>query len=202
MLDKLSPVQRDEIDKHHKIKISFRQSLALFWENLFSDICCGIFLCECCVQNPKRSKLAKLYDVCQDKIDAELDVVKIIRNLKNLRIIAKNNIAKDPIMKIQIEHNEKNFVNLDSDGADMDALMLGIRRSITQKSNQKSKSNITQRSNSKSKKPIVENKYGINDDFDDIKHTYEAAMSHRSVASKINMQERNASDVESLKYRD
>lgn len=100
VFDKLSPMERAELDKHHKIKISFRQSAALFWENVFSDFCCGIFLCECFVQNPKRSKLAKLYDICQDKIDAELDVVKIIKNLKNLRIIAKTNIVKDPIMKI------------------------------------------------------------------------------------------------------
>ena len=57
--------------------------------------------------------------------------MKIIKNLKNLRIIAKTTIVKDPIMKIQIEHNEKNFINLDSDGEDMDNVMSSLRRSIT-----------------------------------------------------------------------
>ena len=89
--------------------------MALYWENIFGDFCCGIFLCECCQSNPKRSKLAKLYDTCQDKIDAELDVVKIIKNLKKLRIITKNHILKDPVMKFEIEHDQKNLINLDSD---------------------------------------------------------------------------------------
>lgn len=57
--------------------------------------------------------------------------MKIIKNLKNLRIIAKTTIVKDPIMKIQIEHNEKNFIDLDSDGEDMDNVMSSLRRSIT-----------------------------------------------------------------------
>jgi hypothetical protein len=68
--------------------------------------------------------------------------VKIIKNLKNLRIIAKTTIVKDPIMKIQIEHNEKNFINLDSDGEDMDNVMSSLRRSITQRSNFKDKKQL------------------------------------------------------------
>ena len=111
----LTPQQKIENEKHHKILISFRQSAALYWENIFGDFCCGIFLCECCQSNPKRSKLAKLYDTCQDKIDAELDVVKIIKNLKKLRIITKNHILNDPAMRHEIEHDEKNLINLDSD---------------------------------------------------------------------------------------
>ena len=59
--------------------------------------------------------MAKLYDTCQDKIDQELDVVKIIRNLKNLRIVTKQYIINDPFMKLMIEHDKKNYINLDSD---------------------------------------------------------------------------------------
>ena len=64
IFDKFSPAEKAELDKHHKIKISFKQSVYLFWENLFSDTCWGIFLCECCQSNPKRSKLLKLFDTC------------------------------------------------------------------------------------------------------------------------------------------
>ena len=64
-----------------------------------------------------------MYEIGSGRLEEELDIVKIVRNLKNLRILMKSHIvAKNPNLMYQIIHDKKNLINLDdtnkSDEAD------------------------------------------------------------------------------------
>ena len=55
-----------------------------------------------------------MYEIGGDKIDEELDIVKIIRNLKNLRILMKSHIVpKHQELMYKIVNDTRNLINLD-----------------------------------------------------------------------------------------
>ena len=58
------------------------------------------------------SKLIKLFDKASEKIDKELNVVKVIRNLRNLKILIKNTFMNDE-MKEEIKYSNKNIIDLE-----------------------------------------------------------------------------------------
>jgi hypothetical protein len=90
-----------EDNEHRQIKLSFARSTALFFEMCLSEFLCGIFVCECfhtCLKlKKKKTKLMKLYMDGSEKFDKEIDVVKIIKYLKNLRILVKDKFFKDKV---------------------------------------------------------------------------------------------------------
>ena len=53
-----------------------------------------------------------MFEVGAAKIHTELDVVKVIRNLKNLRTIMKTQLMKDEDM-LKILHNDNNIIDMD-----------------------------------------------------------------------------------------
>ena len=56
-------------------------------------------------------------DIGSDKIEDELDVVKIMNDLRNLKILLKNMcMTKD--VKDKIRHTGKNIIELDSESSD------------------------------------------------------------------------------------
>jgi hypothetical protein len=93
------------------------RSTALFFEMFLSETCWGIFVCECfhpCLNlKKKKTKLMKLYINGTEKLEKELDIVKIIKYLKNLRILVKDKFFKDKVELFKIEHDKKNVINLD-----------------------------------------------------------------------------------------
>jgi len=49
-------------------------------------------LCHCCIEKvafPRESKLWRLYEDGQERMDKEFDIVKIIKNIRNLKILLK-----------------------------------------------------------------------------------------------------------------
>ena len=52
-----------------------------------------------------------------ERVDKEMDMVKILRNIRYLRILSRLNLqARDkPKLKYYIKHSQKNLLNLDSD---------------------------------------------------------------------------------------
>jgi hypothetical protein len=58
------------------------------------------------------SKLIKLFDKASEKIVKELNVVKVIRNLRNLKILVKNTFMNDE-MKEEIKYSNKNIIDLE-----------------------------------------------------------------------------------------
>ena len=56
----------------------------------------------------------KLFEVGIEKINAELDILKLIKNMKNLKIIMKNKFMNDEKELFYIYHHEKNIIDLDN----------------------------------------------------------------------------------------
>ena len=57
-----------------------------------------INICPCLARkgtNKKRYKLKKLYDIGYHKIKENLDIVKIMRDLSNIKIVLENSLMTD-----------------------------------------------------------------------------------------------------------
>ena len=58
-------------------------------------------MCECfhamCGLKKKRTKLMKLYEVGHDRYEKEVDVIRLIKNLKAMRILLKGEFLGDPL---------------------------------------------------------------------------------------------------------
>ena len=100
---------KKEIEKHRKIELNTKTSLKLYLWNLCS--------CLEAKKNSQIKKLQRLYQAGEERLEEELNIVKIIKNLKNLRILTKNKFI-DPKTQVLINHDIKNIINLDesSDG--------------------------------------------------------------------------------------
>ena len=58
-----------------------------------------------------------MYDEGKDRIDTELNIVKIIKTLRDLKILMKNSIMDDEIM-FAIKHSQKNVINIEKSFSD------------------------------------------------------------------------------------
>ena len=65
----------------------------------------------CCLWK-KRAKFTTLYDEGYKRIKKMFNMVKIIKNIKYMKILMKNSLMS-PEVKQSLEHAEKNFINLD-----------------------------------------------------------------------------------------
>jgi len=57
----------------------------------------------------------RLYNIVTERMENELDIIKMIKHMRELKIIAKNSTLNH-FTKFQIDHQKINIVNL-SDGA-------------------------------------------------------------------------------------
>lgn len=70
-----------------------------------------------CICWSKREKLNRLYEKSNDRIDKELDLVKVVKNMKSFRVFLKNFLMTEKI-KFEIAHSFKNCVDIDTDSDD------------------------------------------------------------------------------------
>ena len=64
-----------------------------------------------------REKLQKLYDECKDKIENELNLIKLIKTMKLLKIVLRNSLFTETI---EYEAQHSNKCTIDIDGSDED----------------------------------------------------------------------------------
>ena len=77
--------------------------------NFGYGMCVGAWCgCRC-----KKHVTQKIYEVGEDRIDMELDIIKIVRNLKNLRIYLKREMTDD-LKMLKIIHDDQNIIYCDS----------------------------------------------------------------------------------------
>lgn len=96
---------KKEIDKHRVVKLSTFDKWMYFLM---------IFMGRCfptCWWK-KHKKLSLLFEEGKSRISKELDIVKIIKTLRYMRILLKNSLLT-PEMRFKIEHAERNFINID-----------------------------------------------------------------------------------------
>ena len=81
------------------------QSLQIFYFDLQESICGRCW-------DPTGEKLYRLYKRGSTKLDKEMDLVKIIKALRNLKIFQK--LQQDEKTKFEIRHQDKNLINIDT----------------------------------------------------------------------------------------
>ena len=93
-------------------------NIRLYFANLLGPMCST-----CCF--PKRDKFKKLYEEGEDKIESELNIVKIMKTLRDMKILLKGTLMNDVGTKFQVKHAAKNILNLD-DTSDLEESDLNI----------------------------------------------------------------------------
>ena len=58
--------------------------------------------------------MQRLFEEGRHRIEAELDLVKLMRNLRNMKLLMSNSLMSKKL-KFDILHSYKNFINIDSD---------------------------------------------------------------------------------------
>ena len=110
-------VREEFIDKykhHREIKMTFLQNFRLYLENYFHNFGWGILYCGWCGCTRKKSVMQKIFEIGEDRIDMELDMIKIVRNLKNLRVFLKKTVTDDTQM-LKLIHDDQNVIYCDSE---------------------------------------------------------------------------------------
>ena len=69
-------------------------------------------MCGCCKRESK-SSLDRLFEIGEAQLEKEMDMVKIIRSLRNLKVFIKDRVM-DEKTKLDIYHSAKNIINIDS----------------------------------------------------------------------------------------
>lgn len=73
----------------------------------------SIFALCCCAAIFKRKKILQtLFDEATLRIDKETDLLKIMKTLRNTKILLKNSVMNKDVL-FQIAHADKNLINLD-----------------------------------------------------------------------------------------
>jgi hypothetical protein len=96
-----------EIKNHHPIKLSIWQHLKLFSIKFF-------YLNSCFSLSKNSKRLRTLYRVGADRIESDLSIERIVKNLRDIKIMLKNSV-KDPSTKFKVQHDLKNCIDVDLD---------------------------------------------------------------------------------------
>jgi hypothetical protein len=67
----------------------------------------------CCLPCTRKSRLWRLYQKSTEKIEGQLDIAKILENIKDAKIFMKQKFL-NKTEQFNIEHNNRNLVRLDS----------------------------------------------------------------------------------------
>lgn len=98
---------KKEVERHRIIKFSFKDKICYYLYNQFGKLfVCSFF----CWKN--RKQITHVIDEAQDRLDAELNIVKMIQSLRNMKVLLKSSLMTEDV-KFQIAHSQKNFINLD-----------------------------------------------------------------------------------------
>ena len=103
--------REDGIKYHRVINLKKSDKCCLYLQNLMGPC----FICRICWKN--RSKLNKLFEKTQERLDIELDIVKLIRNIRNSKYLLQSSLM-NPEIKFQLAHTAKNYINIDSSSSE------------------------------------------------------------------------------------
>lgn len=99
-------VLEKEIHKHRYIKVKMVDKVLLFLA-LKLGSCFPLFACW-----KRGRKFKKMYETGQERLEKELNIVKILRSLRFIKILMKNSLMS-PQVKFEIKHSGKNLIVLD-----------------------------------------------------------------------------------------
>ena len=102
----MTKAEKREMERHRKIKFSQKDSILLYISEIL-----GTCFCDFCWS--KKKKLQILKEKGAGKIEAELNIVKIMNYLRNFKVVLKNSLMTKDVME-KIKHTGKNLIELDS----------------------------------------------------------------------------------------
>ena len=138
--------KNQEFQKFKSIKINFKDSLLLYLSNWF-----GMCYSKKCWN--KKTKLQKLIDVGSDKMESELNVINIMNDLRNLKIMLKSTFMTKEV-KRKIKLTGKNVIDLDTSSDESNDDQLEDKANIDQANSNPSK-DLTQMVNENLELEIV-----------------------------------------------
>ena len=97
---------------HRMIKLNTATIFKVFCANLFGPFFC-CHSC-CCISKKQLTKYKYLIKEGEERIDDDLDIVFLIKSIRNLNIFMKNTL-RSKRTKFEIEHSNKNCIDLDGD---------------------------------------------------------------------------------------
>lgn len=95
------------LNNHQVIKLSKKQSCKLYFMSLLG----------CCFCGRKKNRLWRLYTEGQDRIEKEFDLVKIIKSIRNIKVIMKHKLMNEKL-KLEVKHSEKSVIDVESTPSD------------------------------------------------------------------------------------
>ena len=109
-----------ELAKHKEIRVRISDNVLLYLQNSLGCLFPSRLW-------SKSEKLAKLYEEGADRLDTNLNVVKIFKNLRNMRCLMKYSLLT-PEIGFMIKNAEHNLINVD-DSSDSGPEELNTQRS-------------------------------------------------------------------------
>jgi hypothetical protein len=112
-----------EVKRHKTVILSIKNNIILYLVRQFEG-CLKTRFYNCISE--KNSQLLFLWNSAQEKIENDLDVIRIIKHLREIRIAVSNQMINEK-MKFQINHHHRNVINienedhLDSDDSDVNS---------------------------------------------------------------------------------
>ena len=110
---------------HRHINLSSKDNICLYLANQLGCL----FPCICW---SKREKLQRLYEKSNERIDKELDLIKVVKNMKSFRVFLKNFLMTDKI-KFELAHSMKNCIDIDTDSDEDETVFVGKTRDEVEK---------------------------------------------------------------------
>lgn len=102
------------MNKHHLIRVKPCDNIKLFCSNICFF---HIFCFKCCWK--KGEKFRKLYESGEERLELQLDLVKMMHNMKKLKILLKNSLMS-PEIEYQMLHSKKYLIDLDNTDSESD----------------------------------------------------------------------------------
>lgn len=96
----------EEMLTHRIIALRVQDTFFLFLDKFWG--------CSCFRSLRKNhSKFSRIFESGKKRLDSELNVIKMINNLRNTRILLKSTLMKEPEIELKIKHDPKNIIDLD-----------------------------------------------------------------------------------------
>lgn len=86
--------------------MKFSDNVKLYFANILGPCCL-----DSCFK--KKEKLQTMFEGGQDMIDTELDIIKLTKTLRDIKIFLKNTFLAESSIKFAVKHSKKNVINLD-----------------------------------------------------------------------------------------
>lgn len=82
---------KNEIQKHRLIRMTVKDKFCYYMYNQIGFL----FFCGKCWKN--QDKIVKLIDEAQERLDQELNIIKIIQTLRNMKVVLKSSIMSQDV---------------------------------------------------------------------------------------------------------